>query len=73
MKGIKWHYILLLGLSIFVAISVLVLWPEPSARQTLPTPSELVIHWDEAKDYAGQITATTVDYHSLCTAVTPAC
>ena len=55
MRGIKWHYILLLGLSIFVAISVLVFWPEPSARQTLPTPSELVIRWDEARDYAGEI------------------
>ena len=55
MKGIKWHYILLLGLSIFVAISVVVFWPEPSARQTPPTPSELVIPWDEAKNYAGEI------------------
>ena len=55
MKGIKWHYILLLGLSIFVAISVLAFWPEQSAREILPTPSELVTPWDEAKDYAGQI------------------
>ena len=90
MKGIKWHYILLLGLPIFVAVSVVVFWPEPSARQILPTPSELVIPWDEAKDYAGEIrivegrvlgvttvnrgiTSAMVDYHRLCTAVTPAC
>ena len=55
MKEIKWHYILLLGLSIFVAISVLAFWPEQSARETLPTSSELVIPCDEAKDYAGRI------------------
>ena len=73
MKGIKWHYTLLLGLSIFVAISVVVFWPEPSTPETLPTPSELVIPWDAAKNYACEITATTVDYHSLCTGVAPAC
>ena len=55
MKKVKWHYILILVLSILMAGSVLVLWPEPLTPQTLPPPSEMVIRWDEARNHVGKI------------------
>ena len=55
MKGIKWHYILVLGLAILMAILIAIFWPEPSAPETLPTPSKIVIPWDEAGSYIGEI------------------
>ena len=55
MKGVRWHYALVLGVAVIVAVWVLIFWPEPSPPETLPPPSELVIPWDEAASHAGEI------------------
>jgi len=52
---VRWHYVLILGLSVIVAVWVLIFWPEPSPPHTLPSPSELVIPWDEAASHVGEI------------------
>jgi hypothetical protein len=55
MTRVRWHYILILALAILLSIGILVFWPKPSPPRTIPSAGELVIPWEEAKSYVGEI------------------
>jgi len=55
MKGVRWHYILILVLSIMLSASILIFFPKLSEPETIPPPGELLIPWDVAGDHAGTV------------------